>query len=893
MRPAVRGLVLAAATLLRCAVVGGAPPAGAQPSTHPTRILLIYGSPPEAPATAAFTRRLRTTVRTGVAAHVEFYEEYLDFDRFPRPQREEQLVGYLAEKYRSLRPDAVVAVGEGALRFVEGRVGGLLHEVPVLFALVRSSGVDLRALPAHETGRLMSVPFAATLALARRLQPDAERAVIVAGPARVASIVAGDALAAIAGARGRLPAVVLRGRSLRDLHAALGRLSPRTIVLLVEYRRDSEGLEYFPTDVVAGVAQASRAPVYGAMRHWVGAGIVGGATIDIEDEGARTGRLLLRVLARRAGEPLPPVEAAGATPVVDWRALQRWRLPEGALPRDTEVRFQTPTTWARYRTMLLATAAVLVAQSTLIALLLVERRRRLAAQHAVEEQAAFEQTIAELTADAVRHAPDEGQGALEAALARIGRLARASGAELVQYADGPAWPERRLRWTNATLAPPATANGQARLEIPLVVDDRPVGALALHRAGGRPWSRRMVARVEAAGELVAGALARARAVQAIVREEELNRAVLASLSTQIAILDRDGRIVRVNEAWRATAQRGAVDVVHDAFLGVSYLDECRRAEARGCDEAGAVRRGIEAVLAGERAAFRHHYHCLPPDERWYELSVDRLDHADGGAVVTHLDVSDRHLADLRADEARRQLAHMGRVATIGELAAAISHDVKQPLAAIRANATAGAILSAREPAQTPDGWAGRQEAWQIFTDIAVDVKRATGIIDNIRMLLRKERSGPAAVDLGEICEAAASLLRRDAAQRGVQVTLALAPGLPSVHGDPVELQQVVLNLLSNAIDATTSVHGTRPVVVATAVRDRSVELTVRDSGPGLSAEVQPRLFESFFTTKEHGLGLGLVIVRSIVERHGGRVCAENDPDGGAVFRVVLPTPPLD
>jgi signal transduction histidine kinase len=419
-----------------------------------------------------------------------------------------------------------------------------------------------------------------------------------------------------------------------------------------------------------------------------------------------------------------------------------------------------------------------------------------------------------------------------------------------------------------------------RLNVPLAIDGTMIGALELYRTGGS-WPPFLVRRLDAAAEIIAGGIERARAARTIRREEELNRSVLASLSTPIAILDHRGTIVRVNDAWRDIARRAEVDAGNDAFVGWNYLEECQRAERRGCPEARDVRRGIEAVLAGHLAPFRHEYRCSVPDERWYELFVDRLQLSGGGAIVTHVDITDRRLAERGAEETRRQVAHMGRVSLIGELAATISHELRQPLAAIRANAEAGTLLLGVTP---PDV----REAREIFQNIVEDDKRAVEVIEGVRKLLRKDELVATNVDLNQICRDAARLLKNDAVMRNTRLELSLASAPPMVTGDPVQLQQIVLNLTLNALEAASASKNDRVVVVSTATRDDHVEVTVRDTGPGMPASVQAHLFEPFFSTKNGGLGLGLVIVRSIVERHSGRVRAENDSSGGAVFRVTLP-----
>jgi len=239
----------------------------------------------------------------------------------------------------------------------------------------------------------------------------------------------------------------------------------------------------------------------------------------------------------------------------------------------------------------------------------------------------------------------------------------------------------------------------------------------------------------------------------------------------------------------------------------------------------------------------------------------------------------------RADETRRQVAHMGRVALVGELAATMSHDLRQPLAAIRMNAEAGARIVARDTGTLGDD--ERELCEEIFSDIVADNVLASDIITRVRALVRREELPPQPVDLNEICRTSARLLQYDVLTRLADVTLALDPRVPTVTGDPVQLQQVVVNLLVNALDA--SAASTNPhVTISTEVRGEEVEVAVRDNGSGLTPDVQPHLFESFFTTKPQGLGLGLPIVQSIVERHHGRVRAENADEGGAIFRVTMP-----
>ncbi len=889
--------VLLAAVLLTAVGVSSAP---AQDARRPTRILLLFQQQAETAPMVEFAQPLRREVLHGLKGPVEFYQESLDLDRFPDHEASPRLQNYFENKYRGVDVDVVVPVGGRALQFAVGSLANLFSRAPVVFALNAAPQTNPATLPSNVTGRLgVASRFGPTFEMARALQPDAERVVIVGGASSADSTSVDAAVVGVAGTKVPLPVQLLTGMSLDTLLTRLHGLPRRSIVIFANFRRDALGQVFDPVDLIATMTRASSAPMYTQLRSYVGEGVVGGFVLKFDDEGARTGRLIVRVLSRRPGEPLPPVELFDKTFVADWRALRRFDLDPRRLPAGTEILFRELSLWARYRAAVLMAVAVITLQLTFIALLLLERQRRRRAQAELREQSAYEQTIARLTTDAVRHAPEEAPQALEDALSHIAEYAGASAAALVQFPETALGVPVRLTWeapTNGTrpstsaLSSSHPANG-SRLEIPLIADGARIGTLELHRANGAGWPASLIRRLDSAGEVIASAMARSRAVRTVRRGEELNRAVLASLSTQIAILDNNGTIIRVNEAWRRVAARGPSDEPRDGFVGANYLEECRRAELRGCDEARMIREGIEAVLQRRAWPFRYEYNWSDPVPRWYELFVDRLEMSEGGAIVTHFDITDRRLAERHADETRRQVAHMGRMALVGELAATISHELRQPLAAIRVNAEVGTRLLAANP---PDVG----EAREIFESIVGDDVRAVELIEGVRKLLRKEEPVMTIVDLNQVCRDAMRLLQHDAVLRGVRLELGLAPQRPLVAGDQVQLQQLVLNLAINGLEAAgASAGGTERSVVVITKRDPDhAEILVHDSGHGIGIDVQPHLFESFFSTKIGGLGLGLVIVRSIVERHGGRIAVENHPLGGAVFRVRLPVianaPPL-
>ncbi|XXX80292.1 response regulator [Sorangium sp. So ce134] len=240
-------------------------------------------------------------------------------------------------------------------------------------------------------------------------------------------------------------------------------------------------------------------------------------------------------------------------------------------------------------------------------------------------------------------------------------------------------------------------------------------------------------------------------------------------------------------------------------------------------------------------------------------------------------------AEVRVQKAQDELAHLNRVSAMSELAASIAHELNQPLAAILSNAQAALRLLAHTP---PD----IAEARTALDDIVADDRRAGKVIQRLRAMLRKGELSVAAQDLNELVREVARLMASAALLAGTTVRLELAPGLPPVRGDGVQLQQVLVNLLTNALDAVSRrPPEVRLVVVRTLpAGEGRVELSVADSGEGVPPADLERIFEPFFTSKAQGLGVGLAISRSIVEAHGGRLWAERSAGEGATFRCALP-----
>jgi C4-dicarboxylate-specific signal transduction histidine kinase len=242
---------------------------------------------------------------------------------------------------------------------------------------------------------------------------------------------------------------------------------------------------------------------------------------------------------------------------------------------------------------------------------------------------------------------------------------------------------------------------------------------------------------------------------------------------------------------------------------------------------------------------------------------------------------------LQSEEAlrssRAELARVARLTTMGELAASIAHEVNQPLGAIVANGEAGLRWLGRDPPAL-------DEVRACLTAMTDDGKRAGAVIRRIRGLTRKSSPERGPVDINHLVGEVVLLLKREMQTQAVSPHLDLAPALPPAMGDKVELQQVIINLAMNAIEAMSTVTDRpRELTIATRIAaPGSLTVMVRDTGVGLDAAAAGRIFDPFFTTKVNGMGMGLSICRSIVQAHGGRLAAAPNEGGGAVFQFTLP-----
>jgi PAS domain S-box-containing protein len=360
-------------------------------------------------------------------------------------------------------------------------------------------------------------------------------------------------------------------------------------------------------------------------------------------------------------------------------------------------------------------------------------------------------------------------------------------------------------------------------------------------------------------------------------EQKFRLAVEASPSG-IVLVDREGRIVLVNAhveelfGYRREELVGKlVDIlVPERFRGIH---PAHRAKFLAKPEAVVIGAGRELFARRKDGT-----------EFPVEIGLNPIETADGIVVLAAVaDITARKEAELESLRHREELSHLSRVAAMGELAASIAHELNQPLSGITSNAGAGQRFIDR-------GNVDLRELRDLLGDIMADARRAGEVIRGIQSMVKKGAPARQRLNLNDLVINVARMVNPNAMLQSCELETLLEPDLPTVEADPIQLQQVILNLVINAFDAMRDMAvPQRKVVIGTErTADGAIRTSVRDYGVGISDQTRDRLFDHFFTTKAQGLGMGLAIVRSIVESHGGTIQGENVEGGGARFHFTLP-----
>ncbi len=374
--------------------------------------------------------------------------------------------------------------------------------------------------------------------------------------------------------------------------------------------------------------------------------------------------------------------------------------------------------------------------------------------------------------------------------------------------------------------------------------------------------------------LIAGLLVqkrRRRSAEESLRQksEELDQFFNVSLDL-LCIANTDGYFLLLNQTWERTLGYSREELMAKRFLDFVHPDDLVKTQD-----------AVSSLASQQKVIyFENRYRCKDGTYRWLEWSS-----APAGNLIyaSARDITERLKAEAEARQHREELAHVTRIATMGELTTSLAHEINQPLTAIESNAEAAKRFLSQD---APD----ISEVGQILEDIIRDDRRASDVIRKVRDLVRKEKPREEYLEINKSIQEVVAIIWDESLLQGLSIIMELSPEMKEIHADRIQLQQVILNLILNSAAALRNApQAQRKIIVRTAMQDdRNVKVSVTDFGTGIDENNIKHLFEPFYTTKPKGLGMGLSISQTIIQAHGGTIEASNNPEGGATFSFTLP-----
>jgi len=884
----------------------------------PRSVLVLYGEKAELPAIVAVKSGLDAALTSD--KNVEVYSEFLDFARFPAQTAIQEFASHLRSRYFGRKFDLVVTVAGSALNFALDHRESLFAGAPIVFCSVDRREVDGGHLPPGVIGFPITFDFRRTLDLAFRLQPNTKEVVCIAGTASFDQLWAEECRKVLDGYGGKFTYRFIGTGPIDETLLLVRKLPADTIVLYISTLRDGQGRSFLPVEVAGRVVQQSNVPVYGLASNQLEQGIVGGSLFDFGAHGVETGDLCRKVLADEMLESGSLQPAKPNRLLLNWLALNKWHLAQSRIPKETIVRFREPSLWEEHPKLVVGVIVTAILGTTLVVVLLRSVTRLRRTKRELDDRLRFEQLVAALSARFVsarfEKVDDEINGTLSDVSKAMGldrcallelcceegdvRISHQPPGNGVDVTPSPV-PNLQLPWffrqisKGRTIALrdvakdlPAEAIQEkdfcrefginAALVLPLFQRGTAARAVVYAKVDRyQMWPESVISELESIGQIFGSALERKQAEE-LLRESAATLS-LATLSADLGLWSRD---LRTNQIWATHRTRNMYDFPADAAFTFS-----RFLESLHPDDRPSTEKAIEQAVA-EGQDYNLEYRVIRGNGaiRWIAARGRVIYNAAGQPMKmmgASFDITERKQRELDTARHRLEMAHLGRVALMGELTASLAHELNQPLTAIVSNAAAGERFLDR-------GVVDLRELHELLHDIVTDGERAGKIIRGIREMIKKGEVTRGQVDMNQVVNDVVRLTKSDALSRSCTVVAELGPRHVWVEADPVQLQQVLLNLVLNSFDAMrdTPVELRRVVLSTRSDVNGIVQTGVRDFGTGLSENARKRIFEHFFSTKEEGLGMGLAIARSIVESFGGMLDARNAPGRGAVFYFVLP-----
>jgi two-component system, LuxR family, sensor kinase FixL len=840
-------------------------------AAEPKRVLLVHSFGSAAPPFTVESTAFETELARKMGDRVDLDEVSLDMARYADRDMQEAIVNYLEKRQAKWQPDLVVPIGAPASIFVANYRDRLFPETPIVYA-----SADRRLLPpgaleknAAYIGEIYEIP--GMLEDMLQIAPATKNIEVVIGATPLEQLWQKIFQKATEPLANRINFTYYSDLSFDQMLQRAAELPPNSYIFVLLLLRDASGVTHNADEALQRLHQVANAPINSIFNHQLGMGIVGGRLYESDRVGKVAADIAIRILRGEPASSFPPTLINRLPPQYDWRELQRWKINEKLLPPGSTVLFREPTVWERYRTWIMAGVSIFILEGLLLAGLLANLVKRRRAERSLTESERRFQTMAD-AAPVLIWMSGEDKLCTFFNKAWLEFTGRSMEQELGNgWSEGvhPDDFEKCLQTYNSAFDSRNPFVMQYRLkrhdgEYRWVTDQ------GVPRYGPRVNFRGYVGACVDITDLL-------KKEAALLESEE--RIALATEAAQVGVWELD---TVTNELWVSGKVRELFHLDDEEEITYPMFQARVHPEDRSTHDA-AIRRAIET-----KGGYDIEYRLLLPDGevRWNSGRARYVDYGHGTParlLSVAIDVTKRKEAEEEARRHREQINLISRVSLLGEMTASLAHELTQPLSGIVSNATAGIRFIDRDKKDPAT-------LREILVDVEADAHRAHDIIRNVRNTIKRGDPRWRRINLNELVTNVAHVVRPDAVAYSCEIELSLDKDLPLIEADPVQIQQVLVNLVSNALDAMRQTPpDRRKVEISTASDgDNQVCLSVRDHGTGIRTEVHERLFDQFFTTKEQGLGMGLAVVRSIIEAHGGSIVAENVADGGARFHFTLP-----
>lgn len=647
------------------------------------------------------------------------------------------------------------------------------------------------------TGIVGQYPWKENFDLLKQLFPQTRHVALVGGATPFDRMANGPLGEIVRKEQPVMEFIDLSGLTAADQIERAKTLPPNTVLLLGSALHDAAGndVQQGTQGLRATLAHESNAPLLFITEVNFGSAGLGGYMVNWPELGAELGEMGLSVLSGRISPNAPMATSKSIHLRLDWRELDRWKVPLSRVPSQASVEFRPPSLWEANPQAVLFAIAALASQALAIVFLLAQRRQRQASRNQLAERLRFETLLTEASTAFANRTESELDRAIHEALQRMGLFFNATYASIWQLALNSSTIARTHIWTDNS--------GESTIDVD--PQQFPDTVSRLLRGDVISFSQK----AELAG---------------LADRESFRELGIASF---LAIPIQNGEQIL-----------GALCLVNQ-FQQTSWPQDL------------VSRLRIIAGMLGSALARQRATEAL----RESEIARQRLN---------------------------EKAAQMNRVTEMGQLVASVAHELAQPLTAILSNAQAASRLTARPVVDLP-------EIQAALSDIIDDNERARAVLKNLRDAFKKHTITPHAVDLNEIVGKVVLMVKSSAYLRDVRLQTSLVPGRAQVNADEVPVQQILLNLISNAMDAMGHLHPKdRLLLIHTRIDKESGVLIVEDHGPGIPDTLKASIFAPFFTTKNDGLGMGLTICQELLRTMGGSIGLEDGFGGGTRFRVKLP-----